>query len=101
MSCCYILRSEKLRRFYIGVTSETVENRLERHLSKAHGTSTFTAKADDWVLFLAIPCSSMAHALLIERFVKRMKSSRFIQSLRDDPALVNDLVNRCTPKRSG
>ena len=52
MSYCYILFSQKLDRFYIGATTQTPENRLEKHNQHSYGNHHFTAKADDWKEFL-------------------------------------------------
>lgn len=46
MYCCYIIYSVKLDRYYIGHT-ENMNQRLLQHNS---GISTFTAKANDWLL---------------------------------------------------
>ena len=34
----------------------------------------FTAKADDWILFLEIACESKSQGLAIEKHIKKMKS---------------------------
>ena len=41
----YILHSKFLDKFYIGHTTEAVEERLRKHLS---GHAGFTSKAKDW-----------------------------------------------------
>lgn len=41
----YILFSKFLDKYYIGHTSETLEERLRKHLSKHSG---FTSNAKDW-----------------------------------------------------
>lgn len=41
----FILFSKFLDKYYIGHTSETLEERLRKHLSKHSG---FTSKAKDW-----------------------------------------------------
>lgn len=41
----YILYSTSLDKFYIGFTSELIEERLRKHLSNHSG---FTGKAKDW-----------------------------------------------------
>jgi putative endonuclease len=51
MNCVYILYSAKLNRFYIGFTSD-FDTRLEFH--KNAESHKFTAKAEDWELFLRI-----------------------------------------------
>jgi putative endonuclease len=66
---CYILYSKYLDRYYIGATSLTTEERIENHLSKYYSDIKFTAKADDWVIFLVIPCSSFSQARRIESHI--------------------------------
>jgi len=94
MPCCYILYSQKLNRYYIGATGEAMEQRLEQHLTKFFGGSVFTAKANDWAIALEIPCSSLEHALRVERFIKRMKSAVFIRKLIQDTELVKGIVEK-------
>ena len=47
----YILYSEKLNRFYTGITTLEVEQRLQNHINKIYDKTNFTQKADDWILF--------------------------------------------------
>ncbi len=54
MVCCYILFSQKLNRFYIGATQDSLEDRIKKHNTRSYGNHRFTAKADDWELFLSI-----------------------------------------------
>ncbi len=91
---CYILFSKKLNRHYIGSTTGTVEERLQQHLSKLYGGLSFTAKADDWEIFLEISCDALSMALKMEKFIKRMKSRAFIERLSQDDELVNSLKQR-------
>jgi len=56
----YILHSKKLNRFYIGFT-QNFDLRMEFHNNP--DKRKFTAKANDWMLFLKINCSSKTQAL--------------------------------------
>ena len=94
--CCYILHSVKLNRFYVGATGESIKLRFEQHQSNFFGKSVFTAKANDWVISLEIPCSSLEHALRVERFIKRMKSAVFIRKLIQDAELVRGIVEKAS-----
>jgi putative endonuclease len=89
----YILYSESLDRYYIGSTSLAPEDRLDNHLSKYYSAAKFTAKANDWVIFLAISCSSFNQARKIESHIKKMKSKRFIANLKKYPDLVQKLIH--------
>ena len=89
---CYILFSEILNKFYIGVTSDNPEERLIKHLNKSYGTDTFTAAANDWTIYLSIECLDMAHALKIEKHIKRMKSKQYILNLKKYPEIIDKLI---------
>jgi len=53
MALVYILYSSSLDRYYIGSTTQPVEERLRRHLSDHKG---FTAKAKDWCIIYSESC---------------------------------------------
>ncbi|MEM6348534.1 MAG: GIY-YIG nuclease family protein, partial [Bacteroidota bacterium] len=59
---CYILHSESLGKFYIGVTSLKPEERLEFHLDGRYGKKSFSAAANDWKIFYTIECESSRQA---------------------------------------
>ncbi len=90
----YILHSKSLGRFYTGMTSLPVEERLQNHLSKKYGKQNFTQKADDWELFFAIPCESFSQARLVELHIKKMKSKAYIQNLGKYPELAQKLLDK-------
>ena len=93
-SYCYILYSNKLNRFYIGATSYNPELRLTQYLDKLYKTSSFTAKADDWILFFNIPCKNRTQAFKIEKHIKRMKSKKYIHNLTKYPNIIADLKRK-------
>lgn len=82
MHFVYILYSEKTNHFYVGETPFP-EGRLGEHRSgKYKGASTkFT---DDWTLVKSIELRNRKDALKVERYIKSMKSARFINSLIHD-----------------
>ena len=90
----YILFSNKLDRFYIGSTELPISERLELHLHKSYGNKKFTAKADDWILSWYYSCDSIVRARKLERFIKKMKSSRFIERLIRDKDIVEDIMKK-------
>lgn len=90
----YVLHSEKLKRFYSGVTTLGVQDRFESHLKKVYGKSNFTQKADDWTIFLTIRCKDFSQARRIELHVKKMKSSKYIQNLKNYPELVEKILEK-------
>jgi putative endonuclease len=97
----YILRSNKLDRFYIGSTELTAEERLFQHNSLAYGKMKFTATADDWTIFLEISCNSISTARQIEFHIKKMKSSVYIRNLKQYPEMIEKLIIKYTLANPG
>ena len=79
----------KLNRFYTGYT-KNLGLRMEFHQNAE--SHKFTAKADDWQLFLKIECHSKKQALSIESHIKMMKSSRYIKNLKIYPDIISRLL---------
>lgn len=93
MTGCYIIHSETLQRYYIGATHENIESRLNKHNNASYGKNCFTSTAADWTLSLFIETDNYAHAIRIERKIKSMKSSKYIQNLSNYPEMVAQLVS--------
>jgi len=74
----YILFSHSANKYYIGHTTEFVEERLRKHNSNHKG---FTGKSGDWVVVYteSYPTKSLAYSR--EREVKGWKSRRLIEKL--------------------
>ena len=72
---CYILYSAKLDRYYVGHT-EDMDQRLIQHNS---GVSTFTSKANDWILVFKKEFSTREEARNQEHEVKKKKSRKYIE----------------------
>ncbi|MBR11036.1 MAG: excinuclease ABC subunit C [Rickettsiales bacterium] len=90
----YILHSKKLNRFYTGSTELDALDRLDLHLGKYYGKDKFTAKADDWTLFLVIECDNKSQAMAIEKHIKKMKSSKYISNLKQYPEMIVKLLEK-------
>jgi len=88
----YILFSNDLDRFYTGLTTLSVEERLENHLQKKYSELNFTQKADDWKLFYSIRCEDYTQARKIELHIKKMKSKIYIQNLLKYPEITEKLL---------
>lgn len=88
MSICYILKSEKLNKYYIGASNVGVKERIVAHNNGKYGSKSFTAKATDWVLILEIEAESFAHAHRMELKIKSMKSKKYVENLVLHPELV-------------
>ncbi|MBI9035941.1 MAG: GIY-YIG nuclease family protein [Bacteroidales bacterium] len=91
---CYILYSKALDRYYTGYTSLSPKERLSNHLSSFYGTTKFTSKANDWILFWSIECSSPLQAQKIERHIKKMRNRKYIENLSKYPEIGVKLKTR-------
>ena len=94
--CCYILFSQTLNKFYIGACQDSLTERIVNHNNHDYGNHRFTAAANDWELFLKIEVSNFAQAIRLERKIKSMKSSTFIQNLANYPELVQKITSETT-----
>ncbi len=94
-ACCYIIYSQKLKRFYTGgATQENILERIQKHNEHSYGQHRFTAAAKDWTLFLEIPTNDFPHAVRMEQAIKAMKSSVYIQNLKKYPELLQKVVDK-------
>jgi putative endonuclease len=74
---CYIIYSSSLDVYYVGYTADIVV-RLAQHNT---GISTFTSKANDWVLKHTEPFSTRDEAAARERKIKKKKSRKYVEWL--------------------
>jgi putative endonuclease len=88
----YILYSEKLDRNYVGTTDD-VTKRLVEHNNGIY-QEAFTTKGIPWISKWKYKCVSSAHAYAFEAFIKRMKSSDFINRLVNDPQMAESISNK-------
>jgi putative endonuclease len=91
MNCCYILFSPSLNRFYIGITHDNLEERIAKHNSRFYKGNHFTAKANDWELYIKIEVDQYKNAMWIEKKIKSMKSRRYIENLKKYPEIIDKL----------
>jgi putative endonuclease len=92
MASVYILFSERLNRFYVGSCLE-FEKRFELHQSRQF-QSSFTAKTDDWSLFLRVDDLGFSQARKIEQHIKSMRSKTYIHNLRKFPEIIDKLKKK-------
>ena len=92
--CVYILHSQKLDRFYVGMT-ENLDQRIEHH-NHPIDSSKFTSRGIPWTFFISIPCPSKEHASKLERLIKSKKSKVFIKNLKKYPELVEKLMKEAS-----
>ena len=89
MAAVYILYSNSLDAYYIG-SCRDLKSRLYQHLNKEFKLS-FTAKADDWELFLSIEDLEYKQARSMEQHIKKMKNRKYIQDLKRYPEIIDRL----------
>ena len=90
MHYLYILYSKSINRYYVGETAD-IDNRLSQH--NAHYFSkSFTKTAEDWDVVLSKKCSDKADSVYLERFIKRMKSRKFIEKIIKDPEILDEIL---------
>ncbi|WP_055447211.1 GIY-YIG nuclease family protein [Lacinutrix mariniflava] len=87
----YILHSIKLDKFYTGETAD-FNIRIEFH--KNAESRKFTAKANDWTLFLKFQCENKTIAKKIELHIKKMKSKVYIKNLKKYPEIISKLKEK-------
>ena len=74
----YILYSANADRYYVGHTSEPIEERLRKHNSQHKG---FTGKFHDWVVVYTEAFGTKSEAYRRELQVKGWKSRKRIEEL--------------------
>src|SRR5688572_23240289 len=99
LAFAYILQSTTHHRYYIGATTTSVVERLEKHNHSTYGFH-FTSKANDWTIVLAIEWESFSVARKIELYIKRMKSRKFIELLVQEKQEVQKLINKMSNRLS-
>ena len=90
MQYCYIIYSRSVNRYYIGET-DNIERRLMEHNTGIFEKS-YTKQASDWQLYLIIECIDRSEARKLESFIKKMKSRKFIESLKENPEKANHIL---------
>ncbi len=76
--CFYILKSIAAGKFYIGHTSEPIDERLRKHNSNHKG---YTGIFRDWVIVYKETFDTKAGAYARERQIKKWKSKKRIEEL--------------------
>ncbi|MEN0006893.1 MAG: GIY-YIG nuclease family protein [Bacteroidota bacterium] len=72
----YILYSATIKRYYIGYTSTSLEERLKKHNTNHHG---FTGKCNDWLIVWFSVAGTKSEALRLEKKIKKRGAKRFLQ----------------------
>ena len=90
MAVVYILYSPKIDKYYTGSCKDLGE-RMSSHKTKAY-SDAFTARADDWELYLCLEDLGYEQCRKIEQHIKRMKSRKYIENLKKYTDLRNKLI---------
>ena len=80
----YILYSPNLDKYYIGSTSISIDERIQKHLSNHDG---FTSKAKDWILVYQEVYPELSVARSRELQIKKWKSRKAITKLINDRSM--------------
>jgi putative endonuclease len=92
MHYLYVIYSPQVNKFYVGET-DNIALRLLKHNNHSYGGS-FTKIAEDWEVVLSFECSSKSQSLLLEKFIKRMKSKIFIQKIVENPKILDQIISK-------
>jgi putative endonuclease len=86
----YILFSKSLSKFYVGESS-LLDERVKEHNNGKYGKS-ITKQVNDWEIYLLIELENRNQALKIEKKIKSMKSSKYIENLKKYPEIIEKLI---------
>ncbi|MDP1844544.1 MAG: GIY-YIG nuclease family protein [Sediminibacterium sp.] len=78
MYTTYIIYSIKQNAYYVGFTSDFLQERLRRHNTRHKG---FTGKTGDWELKYSKSFEEKADAIAFEQQIKKWKSRKMIEEL--------------------
>ena len=92
MHYLYIIYSTSANKFYVGET-DNMGKRLLKHNIHSYKDS-FTKIAEDWEVVLLFKCISKDQAVLLEKFIKRMKSKVFIEKVIANPDILADIISK-------
>ena len=92
MATVYILYSQTIKSHYIG-SCKNFDIRFKEHILKKYNSS-FTAKANDWIVIFQIDNLSYSQARKIESHIKSMKSKKYIENLCKYPNMTSKLKEK-------
>jgi putative endonuclease len=86
----YILYSASTNKYYVGQTVD-LDERIILH-NTGEFSHSFTKPGIPWQLYHFIECKSKKQSVAIETHIKRMKSIKYYQSLKNYPEIVKKLL---------
>ncbi len=93
-ACCYILYSKQTGKYYTGACHNNLSERIKKHNLHEYDSHRYTATTNDWELYLKLPAIDYPHAIRLERLIKSMKCSRYIENLKKYPELIQKIFNQ-------
>jgi putative endonuclease len=92
MHYLYIIYSETLDKYYTGESPDP-DRRLEQHNSH-YFKNNYTKGANDWIIKLKFETTTKEDAIILERFIKKMKSKKFIEKIISKPAILIEILEK-------
>jgi putative endonuclease len=92
MAVVYILYSKSLDKYYVG-SCLNLEKRMVEHRSMKFSKS-YTGRANDWEVYCVMENLSYHQSRKIEQYIKRMKSRKYLENLKQYPELSENLRER-------
>ena len=90
MTYLYFIFSPSKNRIYVGVTSD-IAIRLKKHNDHTY-LKAYSKIASDWELIFQKVYQNKQDALYLERFIKKMKSRKFIDKILEQPHILDDIL---------
>lgn len=90
MHFLYIIFSPSKNKYYVGET-KNLEKRLLKHNNHTY-KNAFTNIASDWEFVIKKTLNNKEEALYLERFIKRMKSKKFILKIIENISILDNLL---------
>ena len=87
----YILYSESADKYYVGHTDDYIQRFSDHNIQESF--DTYTSKHRPWKMKAVFECGpSRSDALKIERFIKKQKSRRLIETLLNPEFMPNGVL---------
>ncbi len=92
MTYLYFIHSPSKNKIYVGVTTH-LQERLKKHNDHAYA-GAFSKIATDWELIFQKEFEDKQEALFLEKFIKKMKSRKFIEKVIQQPEILEDILTK-------
>jgi len=92
MHYLYIIYSKITDSYYVGETYD-IDVRMIKHNTGFYKKS-YSRKAKDWQVVLTYTCENKKDAVYLERFIKRMKSRKFVEKIISNQKILKALLDK-------